>query len=504
MSAFRELDPIFHPRSVAVVGVSGRERDWGGGNMFVRALQHAGFPGPIYPINPKVDEYQGMKFYPSVRDVPGPVDYVISSIPSSGVLELMDDCVAKGVRAVHFFTAGFRETGDPQRADLERQVLAKARASGVRIIGPNCMGLYVPAARLSFGDEFPTRPGPVAFISQSGLNAEEVVRYAPLRGVHFSKVVSFGNAVDLDESDFFQYCAEDPETAIITSYLEGIKDGQRFRRALEQASAAKPVVILKGGMTGAGTRAASSHTGSLAGSYAIWAGLLKQANAVNVQTLEQLDDMAVTFRFLERPLGPGVAIIGVGGGVSVLAADAAERAGLPVPPIPPDLQSELQEFIPVAGASVRNPLDTHVLHEHEKFLRLAGILSRAPEIHVLVVIARIDWAVGRPNSDIDAFIDQTVKTCVEGQREAARPLAVALTPPAKPEVMEAMLRFQRRAADAGLATYPTVQRALEAIALAWDWHRERAERGLPPWQLPAEAAVAQPSRRAPSPASPTS
>lgn len=490
MTAFEELDPIFHPRSIAVAGVSGRERDWGGGNMFVRALQKAGFPGPIYPINPRVDEYQGMKFYPSVRDVPGPVDYVISSIPSGGVLELMEDCAAKGVRAVHFFTAGFRETGDPQRVELERQVLAKARAGGVRIIGPNCMGLYVPAAGLSFGDEFPTRSGPVAFISQSGLNAEEVVRYAPLRGVYFSKVVSFGNAVDLDESDFFEYCAEDPETAIITSYLEGIKDARRFRQELEKASAAKPVIIVKGGMTGAGTRAASSHTGSLAGSYAVWAGLVRQANAVNVQSLEQLDDLAVTFRFLGRPAGPGVAIIGVGGGVSVLAADAAERAGLPVPPIPPHLQEELSQFIPVAGTSVRNPLDTHVLHDHDKFLQLAAVLSRATDIHVLVVIARIDWAVGRPNADMDAFINQTVRTCVEGQRQAGRPLAVALTPPAKPEVMEAMLGFQQRAADAGLAVYPTVQRALEAIALAWGWHRERAERGLPAWQMPAEMAMA--------------
>jgi len=485
MSVFDELDPLFHPHSVAVAGVSGKERDWGGGNMFVRALQLAGFPGPIYPVNPRVDEFAGMKFFPSVRAIPGPVDYVISSVPSSGVLALLDDCVANGVRAVHFFTAGFRETGDVERAELEQQVLAKARAGGVRIIGPNCMGLYVPASRLSFGDDFPMREGPVAFISQSGLNAEEVVRYAPLRGVYFSKVVSIGNAVDLNESDFFEYCAEDPDTAIIASYLEGIKDSGRYRRALDKASAAKPVIILKGGATGAGTRAANSHTGSLAGSYAIWSGLARQANVVSVQTLEQLDDMAATFRFLGPLSGPGVAIIGVGGGVSVLAADAAERAGLPVPPIPPDLQTELREFIPIAGSSVRNPLDTHAVHDHGQFLKLTGILSRAPEIHNLIAIARVDWAFGRPNTDMDAFLAQLVKTCVEGQQEARRPLAVALTAPAKPEVMDAMLRFQSMAAAAGLAVYPTVQRALEAIALAWPWYRDRAERGLPQWQMPA-------------------
>ncbi|TAK56686.1 MAG: hypothetical protein EPO22_13295, partial [Dehalococcoidia bacterium] len=441
---------------------------------------------PIYPINPKVDEFDGMKFYPSVRDVPGPVDHVISSIPSGGVLQLMDDCVAKGVRSVHFFTAGFRETGDAERAELEQQVLAKARAGGVRIVGPNCMGLYVPESRLSFGDDFPMRPGPVAFISQSGLNAEEVVRYAPLRGVYFSKVVSIGNAVDLNESDFLEYGAEDPDTQIIAAYLEGIKDGPRFRRVLSKASDAKPVVIVKGGATGAGTRAANSHTGSLAGSFAVWSGLVRQANVVAVKTLEELDDAVVAFRFLGPISGPGVAIIGVGGGVSVLAADAAERAGLPVPPIPDDLQSELREFIPIAGSSVRNPIDTHALHDHAQFLKLCGVLSRAPEIHSLIAIARIDWAFVRPNADINQFLAQTVKSLVEGQREAGRPLAVALTAPAKPDVMDAMLRFQTMAADAGLAVYPTVQRALEAIALVWPWHRERAERGLPAWRMPLE------------------
>lgn len=486
MSVFDELDPLFHPESVAVAGVSGKERDWGGGNMFVRALKAAGFRGPIYPINPKVDEFDGMKFYPSVRDVPGPVDHVISSIPSGGVLQLMDDCVAKGVRSVHFFTAGFRETGDAERAELEQQVLAKARAGGVRIVGPNCMGLYVPESRLSFGDDFPMRPGPVAFISQSGLNAEEVVRYAPLRGVYFSKVVSIGNAVDLNESDFLEYGAEDPDTQIIAAYLEGIKDGPRFRRVLSKASDAKPVVIVKGGATGAGTRAANSHTGSLAGSFAVWSGLVRQANVVAVKTLEELDDAVVAFRFLGPISGPGVAIIGVGGGVSVLAADAAERAGLPVPPIPDDLQSELREFIPIAGSSVRNPIDTHALHDHAQFLKLCGVLSRAPEIHSLIAIARIDWAFVRPNADINQFLAQTVKSLVEGQREAGRPLAVALTAPAKPDVMDAMLRFQTMAADAGLAVYPTVQRALEAIALVWPWHRERAERGLPAWRMPLE------------------
>src|SRR3989304_2687973 len=183
-------------------------------------------PSP-HPLNPKAQEVLGLRCYPSLLDVPGPVDHVISSIPASGVLELMDHAAAKGVRSVHFFTAGFRETGEKDRIDLEQELLRRARAAGIRLIGPNCMGLYCPAAKVAFNRESPRESGNVAFVSQSGLNAEELIVYAALRGVRFSKVVSYGNAVDLDESDFLEYCAVDPPTTLPKGRPSGARTPRR-------------------------------------------------------------------------------------------------------------------------------------------------------------------------------------------------------------------------------------------------------------------------------------
>ena len=248
---------------------------------------------------------RGLRCYPSLSAIPGPVDHVISSIPATGVLPLMDDAAAKGVHSIHFFTAGFRETGEQDRIELERQVLAKAKAAGIRLIGPNCMGLYCPSSGVSFGGDFPKEPGGVAFISQSGLNGEDLVHSATLRGLRFSKVISYGNATDLDESDFFEYCTVDPETEIILSYIEGVKDGRRFQRALRAASAAKPVVVLKGGLHGrrrSGDPFSHGQPGRLAADMARRSAARRAS--CRVETLEDLVDMAVTFRFLKPIDGP--------------------------------------------------------------------------------------------------------------------------------------------------------------------------------------------------------
>jgi acyl-CoA synthetase (NDP forming) len=431
------------------------------------------FPGPIYPINPRAQEVLGLPCYPSLVDVPGPVDHVISSIPASGVLELVDHAAAKGVHSVHFFTAGFRETGDEERIALEQEMLRRARAAGVRIIGPNCMGLYCPAAKVAFNRECPKESGNVAFVSQSGLNAEELITYASLRGVRFSKVVSYGNAVDLDESDLLEYCAVDPETEIITTYIEGVKDGRRFLRALSAASAAKPTIVLKGGVTGAGSRAADSHTGSLAGSAQVWEAACRQAGAMTVQTLDEMEDMAVAFSFLRRPAGRGVAIMGVGGGSSVLAADAAEREGLSVPTLSEDLQSQLRQFTPVAGTSVRNPLDTVGIRARDQFLEAVRIAASSPDIHLLLIQSRIDWTPG-PGQDAIEWAERGVEALEEAAKVAGKPVVAVIWPPTSVETMARLLAFQGRSARAGLPVFWGVHRALRAVARFLDWHEARS------------------------------
>jgi acyl-CoA synthetase (NDP forming) len=467
------LDFLFHPRSVAVVGVSGKQRNWGGGEMFVQALQLLQFPGPIYPVNPRAEEVMGMPCYPSLREIPGPVDFVISSIPAKAVLQLMDDAAAKRVRAIHFFTAGFRETGERELVELERQVLERARSADIRLIGPNCMGLYCPSGGLSFNRDFPAEPGPIAFVSQSGLNAEELVLYAALRGLRFSKVISYGNATDLDESDFLEYCASDPETEIITCYIEGVKDGRRFLEALNAASAVKPIIVLKGGVTGAGSRAADSHTGSLAGSAEVWEAACRQAGAVTVDTLQELEDLAVTFRFLPRPAGRGVAITGVGGGSSVLSADMAEHVGLEVPALPQRIQDQLREFTPLAGTSVRNPLDTVGMFARDQFLKTVRLVASAPDIHTLLMQSRIDWSPN-PGQDVGEFVRQSVDILRESREVAGKPLAAVIWPPLSLDTMGRVLEFQRRCAEAGLPVYWGVERALRSISKFLHWHERRA------------------------------
>ncbi len=278
-----ELEAIFQPRAIAVVGASANPESLG--HDYVRCLLEYGYKGAVYPVNPELSEVLGLTVYPSLRQVPGTVDYVISCIPASGVLDLVEDCRHVGVKAVHFFTARFSETGREDAALLEQELLRRTRSAGIRVIGPNCMGLYDPRQGISFRTDFPKEPGSTAFLSQSGGNAVELVHHGAQRGLRFSKVISYGNGLDLDEADFLDYFAQDSETTVIVAYIEGISDGRRFMAALRRAAAAKPVIVLKGGRTSSGTRAAASHTAALAGAQQVWRVALRQAGAMEVMRL---------------------------------------------------------------------------------------------------------------------------------------------------------------------------------------------------------------------------
>jgi acyl-CoA synthetase (NDP forming) len=465
------LDYLFHPRSVAVVGVSGNEsRPWGGG-AFVRALQAAGFRGPVYPVNPKVRQVLDLPCYPSLVDIPGPVDYVICSIPERGALQMVEDAAAKGVRAIHLYTAGFRETGEDERAELERRVLDRACAAGIRLIGPNCMGLYCPSSGLSWWSLFPKEPGRVAFVSQSGLNAEDLILYGTLRGIRFSKVISYGNATDLDESDFLAYCAADRQTEIIALYVEGVKDGQHLLRTLRAASAAKPTILLKGGLSAAGTRAARSHTGSLAGSAAVWEALGRQAGVVSVKSMDELEDMVVTFLFLGKPSGHGLAIVLEGGGSSVVAADAADRAGLHLPALSEELRAELLHFVPIAGTGLGNPLDLPWMEDRERFSKTMGLVASAPNIDLVLVVARFNWVP--PGQSPAEFTQASVDALAQASSRTNKAIAVVVAPPLSAETMAMLLDFQEGCARAGLPVYPSIERALSAIAKFLRWYEQR-------------------------------
>lgn len=473
-SAFDALDYLFHPRSVAVVGASTS----GGPGGFVESMQEMGFAGALYPVNPKATEIAGLPCYPSLRDVPGDVDYVISSIPAHLVPQLVEDAAAKGVRTIHFFTAGFSETGDVERAALERRILDRCRELGIRVIGPNCMGLYVPASGLSFMPGMPREPGPVAFISQSGANAGDFCRTAGARGVRYSKVISYGNGADLREIDFFEYCAEDPETEVIAAYIEGVKDGRRFLEAVRYAASRKPVAILKGGRTDAGGRATTSHTGSLAGSLRIFDAVCRQAGAVRVDTMEELVDVVTAMRFLKTVPGRGLAIVGGGGGHSVLAADEVASAGLEVPVLPAETQQRLMDFTPVAGTSVRNPVDTNVGWGPQGNKAIADtirIVAEADAIDIVLYHTGFGWGPTRGAPDLVQMATESARTLGDVMRETRKPVVVVARPPLASNGMDATVAFHEEAARQGMAVFPSVGRAATALARVL-WAQElRAE-----------------------------
>ena len=387
------IEEILHPQSIAVAGAN-QSRGFGGGG-FVESLIALGFKGKIYPVNPKYPEIMGLKAYPSLKEIPGTVDYVISSVPALAVPELLRDSAGKGVKTVHLFTARFSETGRPEAAELERKVTQLAKELGIRLIGPNCMGIYYPAGGIGFHADFPKEAGMAGLVSQSGMLSRELILTSSQRGIYFSKVVSYGNAVDLNECDFLDYLAHDPETRVIMMYIEGVKDGRRFFNTLKQAALLKPVVLLKGGVAQAGARATASHTASLAGSNQIWKAVATQTGAVFVESFEELIDLTASFYFLPPASGRRVGVIGGTGGTSVLAADRCEQAGLEVVPFPAEFRQELKS----RGVSVwdwlSNPVDMSI-REDDSFSAglILEMMAKNPNFDMLITLSGI--AMGRP------------------------------------------------------------------------------------------------------------
>jgi acyl-CoA synthetase (NDP forming) len=467
--SFAALDYVFHPRSVAVVGASTQD----GPGSFVAAMKEMGFKGALYPVNPKAEEIAGLKCYPSLTAIPGSVDHVISSVPLRFVEGLMDECVDKGVKVVHFFTAGFSETGDEDATALEERILARAASAGIRVIGPNCMGLYVPASGLSFMPFLPTETGSIAMLSQSGANAGEFCRTGAVRGLRYSKVISYGNGTDVRESELLEYCAEDPETNVIACYIEGVKDGPRFLRALRKAAVAKPVVLLKGGQTEAGSRATASHTGSLAGSLAVFDGVVRQAGAVRVDRMEELVDQAVAFRFLSHLAGPRAGIVGGGGGYSVLASDEIGAAGLEMPPLAGEIQQKLHDFTPTAGTSVRNPVDTSVGWGPDglkPMIDTIRIVSEASNIDYILYHTSYSWGAMRAEGpSIVEVASEAAQRLGELSRETGKPIVCVARIPTTELGMAGTLAFQQNVADAGLPVFNSVRDATLAIKRFMAW-----------------------------------
>ena len=457
------LESLFHPQSITLAGITTAE----GGHWtrtFLEGLIASEFDRPMYLVNPKGGEISGHKVYSSVRDIPGSLDYVIGLVNAQRAASLVEECAEKGARAVHFCTAGFSETGEQDRIRLESELVEVARRKGVRIIGPNCMGIYCPRSRMSFSPTFPNDSGPVGIISQSGGNSIYMVRQAALRGVRFSKVISYGNASDIDESDLLEYLADDEDTRILALYIEGIKDGTRFRHALEAASKKKAVVLLKGGSTEGGARAVAGHTAALAGSRAVWDALCKQLGIISVRSIEEMVDVLVTLVFLPLPKGRNAVLFGAGGGASVLIADEFENRGLKVPALPQETVAQIREFTPAAGNILRNPVDySQAMMNTQGVAKTLDIILHWQGTDFLVVFVRTGQFVQA--GPLAARTASLAAMLLADQDTFPKPVAMVLELSIVPEEAEAIASAVRGCIASRLPVYHSFASAANAINL---------------------------------------
>ena len=355
---YLNLDDLFKPKSIAVIGATTKTNwGWDSGNSWITGAVKQGFQGPIYPVHPSAKTILGFKTYPTILDVPDEIDLAIFTVPIKAVIPVINQCVEKGVKYVHLLTAGFTETGREEDARIEKELVDIARKGGIRLIGPNCMGVYCPEGGVAWTRDFPTVSGSIGFFSQSGQMAYHVIRGSNRQQLRYSKVVSFGNACDLQAHDFLNYLAADKSTRVLGAYLEGIKDGQAFIDAARSATLKKPLVIWKGGQTEGGSRATLSHTAAIAGSQKIWAGLCQQTGIITANSIDEMIFTLQALQLMPLPQSPNVAILGGAGGGSVTMTDAAEKEGLKVPQLTDSTIGKLEEFIPRQGSSVKNPLD---------------------------------------------------------------------------------------------------------------------------------------------------
>jgi acyl-CoA synthetase (NDP forming) len=457
----QELKPIFYPESIAVVGASQHSPNAGTG--WVLGLVNTGFRGNIYPVNPRGGEIFGLKIYPNLTAIPGTVDYVVVSIPREAVPNLLDDCVTKKIKAIHFFTAGFSEMDEAGRK-LEEEMVKKARQGGFHIIGPNCIGNYCPESRIPYGPMGTLGDsGRVGFVSQSGGIGGKLAELGMARGINYSKGISFGNGIELDAIDFLRYMAADPKTSIIGTYLEGTRNGRLLFDTMREVTKTKPLIVLKGGRTDVGAAAAHSHTGSLASSATTWSAAVKQAGAIEVYSVEELTDTMLIFQQLGRWQGKGISIVGGladgGGGISVTAADVFAEVGLNVPQLSPTTKERLNSLIGPVGSILRNPVDVS---------QAGGRLSTLDEIFKAILadpvidmlIVQQDMGILLIQMSLEAV--ETINNSLLSLRAMyGKPIVIVL-PPGVTEPQR--LQIEQKLTKSATPVFPTMERAAKAIS----------------------------------------
>jgi acetate---CoA ligase (ADP-forming) len=449
------LDAFFSPQSVAIVGASRDPEKLG--YAVLANLKEGGYSGSLYPINPKADEILGLKAYSSVLDIPDPVDLAIVVIPYKIVPHVLEECGQKSISSVVIISAGFREAGR-EGLERERELIDIADKYDVRIIGPNCLGVIDTETPLNatFAAGMPPG-GPIAFMSQSGALGTAVLDMAMAGRIGFSKFVSLGNKADVSEIDLLKAWGEDEASQVILIYVEGLPDGQEFIEVARKVTREKPVVAIKSGVTKSGSRAVSSHTGSLAGSEAAYKAAFKQAGVTRASSMQALFDCALGFAYQPLLQGNRIAIVTNAGGPGILATDALEHAGLEIPRLSRDIVQSLDDYLPGAASSA-NPVDVlgdALADRYEEALRLVLEDSKVDGVVVIVTpqamteIEKTAHAVGRMAQESD----KPILGCFMGE-----------------DRIDPGVRILRQY---GVPNYPYPERAAATLAAMDEYRRER-------------------------------
>jgi acyl-CoA synthetase (NDP forming) len=454
------LDPLFNPSSVAVIGASTVLHKTGGRRW--RSMVESGFDGPLYPIHPTAPEILGRKAYPSLDQVPGPVEMAVILVRPDLVPGAVQECAAAGVRGIVVITAGFGETGAEGKR-VEGELVAVARAHGARLVGPNCAGLFSGSGRVNaMGWNVP--PGPIALVSQSGNMALTFGQLARDKGLGFSKLVTIGNAADVRIAEYLDYLFADPDTRVVLAYLEGFgpRQGRELWELMRRHPSPKPVIVLKPGDTASGRRAALSHTGALAGEQRIVDAAFRQCGIVRAAESEEAWDAAIALASLP-PLRRGtVAVISDGGGHATIVCDTADRCGLLVPPLAEPTQRRLREILP-ARSSVANPIDFagQAEEEPEVVPRVADVCLGDPEIGGVIFAGHFGGYV-------------KIATPELGLREqtAARALVDVVRRHGKPFILHTIYAGEHLPAldvlaAAGVPVYRSLEASAKAMAACW-------------------------------------
>jgi acetyl coenzyme A synthetase (ADP forming)-like protein len=463
---------FFSPHSVAVIGAA-REPHKLGYSVLQNILQY-GFQGKVYPINPAASEIMELHCYPRVTDVPDAVELAIVVVPPAAVPQVISDCGQKGVRGVVVITAGFRETG-PEGLKLENEMLALARRHGIKLLGPNCLGLIDTATSLNatFAAGMPTK-GNIAFMSQSGALCQAILDWSQDSGIGFSKFISLGNKADINETDIMEVLKEDGATKVIIAYLEGVTEGERFRQVAAAVTRVKPLILVKAGGTASGARAASSHTGTLAGFDAAYDAVFKQTGVLRATSIENLFDFAFAFAYQPILQGNRLAIVTNAGGPGIMAADACERAGLRLASFTKETIDQLRAKLP-ATANLYNPVDVIGDAGPGRYdLALQAVLSDS----------NVDGALVLLTPQAVTNVDETAAVILKAATDSPKPIFASFM--GGPAVAKGIRSLTLR----GIPSYPFPERAVSSFTAMSHYRQwlERKPQPLESFKVDAQSA----------------